>query len=138
MPDDPEADYPALVDGRLVSAVRLIAIGAGVQEAQLRLSQVLSLVDNMDFQPPEMQGRRGLPGPHLRAGEPLTDVVEPDITPALASQLQRLTNQWVAIQRGQLLGNGQSLRDVLATLSGREATVLFIPTRSDHRESARE
>lgn len=138
IPEDPDADYPAHVDGRVVSALRLVAMGAGVQETQLRLSQVLSLIDEMDFQPIDMQARREVPETTLEAGEALSGVVEPDITPALASQLQRFTNQWVAIQRGRLLGTGQSLGDLLASLSGREATVLFIPTRSEHRESVGE
>jgi hypothetical protein len=138
VPEDPDAEYPARVDGRTVSALRLVALGAGVQETDLRLSQVLSLVDDMHFQPVHTQAPRESPKTYAGPAEPLAEIVEPDITPALASQLQRLANQWVAIRQGELLGTGQNLGDVLAMLSGREATVLFIPTRSEHRESGRE
>ncbi|WIB67434.1 hypothetical protein DEI93_16010 [Curtobacterium sp. MCBD17_035] len=105
-------------EGR-VEALRLVAEALGVEVEELRPTQALAALQELDL-PTEEAGSDS----HPATSE---DETIADLRQVFGRELHRLRGRWVAIQSGRVIADDVDLAGVLRVTGSEVATVLYVP-----------
>lgn len=134
MDDGRGVSLEALIGNRPIEVFPLLAHILGLDSDMFSRRQVVEWLKQIDLpvvgvvaEPVRNTDTSvGLLPPTAEAPEPPVE-----ITPDFAVQLQRYAGHWVALREGEVVGVQDSLRELIDSVADTDATVVFIPPRSE-------